>query len=68
MQINGNVIRNQMVLSPTHVWEAAKGRARTYTTQEALFDAGLTLVTFGSAGFVLLTLRNIVMHWTLTGF
>lgn len=68
MQINGNVIRNQMVLSPAHVWEIAKGWAREYITQEAMLDAALTLTTFGSAGFVLFTLHRIVTNCTVTGF
>jgi len=67
MQINGNVIQNQMVLSPAHVWETARGWAKEHITHEAMFDASLTLATFGSAGFILLTLHRIVTDWTVTG-
>ena len=68
MEINGNVIQNQMVLSPAYVWEAVKGWAKKHITREAMFDASLTLATTGSAGFLLLTLHRIVTHWTATGF
>jgi hypothetical protein len=57
-----------MVLSPAHVWEAVKGWAKTVITQEAMFDASLTLATFASAGFLFLSLHRIVTHWTVTGF
>ena len=68
MQSNGTAIRNQMVLSPAHVWETAKGWAREYITREVMLDAALTLATIGSAGFVLLSLHRIVTNWTATGF
>jgi len=68
MEINGNVIQNQMVLSPAHVWETARGWARKHITQEAMFDASLTLATIGSASFLLFTLHRIVTGWTVTGF
>jgi hypothetical protein len=68
MQIKGNVIQNQSALSPAHVWETAKGWARAYMTYETMFDAALTLATFGSAGFVLLSLQKIVTNWTVPGF
>ena len=68
MEINGNVIQNQMVLSPAYVWDTAKGWAKAHLTQEAMFDGALTLATFGSAGFLFVSLHRIVTHWTLTGF
>lgn len=68
MQSNGSVIRNQTVLSPTHVWDTAKGWARRHMTRGAMLDAVLTLVTIGSAGFVLLSLHRIFTNYTVTGF
>jgi len=68
MEINGTVIQSQMALAPAHVWETAKGWAKAHLTQEAMYDGALTLATFGSAAFMLLTLHRIVTHWTATGF
>jgi hypothetical protein len=62
MQINGNVIENRMVLTPTRGWEAAKGWVQTHPTKEAMSDATLKLATFGSTAFLLSNLQRIVAH------
>ena len=68
MQTNGNVIRNQGILWPTHGWERIREWAGADKTREAILNAALALTTFGSAGFVLLNLHRIVTNWTVTGF
>ena len=68
MRWNGNVIQNEVSYTPGHVWGTVKGWAAEYLRREGTFDVALTLVTVGSAGFVLLTLHRIVTSCTMTGF
>ncbi len=68
MQANGNVIRNQIVPSPAHVWETAKGWTRSFLRRDAVVDAALALIALDSVGFVLFTLHNAFANYTITGF
>ena len=68
MQTNGNVIRNLMVPSSTHVWEMAKGWARTFSKREVILDAALALIAPDSVAFVLFSLHRAFGNYTLTGF
>ena len=68
MRTNGNVIRNQMVPSPAHVWAAAKGWARTFLRRDTIIDGALALIALDSVGFVLFNLHRAFGNYTMTGF
>jgi len=68
MQTNGNVIRNQTVPSPAHVWASAEAWARAFLRRDVIVDGALTLITLDSVGFVLLCLHRVFANYTVTGF
>ncbi len=68
MHTNGNVIRNQTVPSPAHVWETARGWTKSFLRRDVLVDGALTLIALDSVGFVLFSLHRAFGNYTMTGF
>ena len=68
MQTHGNVIRDQMVPSPAHVWETTRGWAKSFLRRDVVVDGGLALIALDSVGFVLFSLHRAFANYALTGF
>jgi len=68
MRTNGNVIRNQTVPSPAHVWETARRWTKSFFRRDVIVDAALALIALDSVGFVLFSLHRAFGNYTMTGF